>query len=385
MESDILKVRKVLILIRCILSFACGILMSGADSSESKWINLNTAYVMKGDEGDIDYLYVVGGYHSIDSGTEIWGTANYSEIMLVGDKMGDIVITYENGAVDRVPLVFGYTLWYYNNWKDFKAPFDGPEKKEDMANLLKEALHLYGAFEGKEKCVLKIKLRNERVKRIEIEDNSEKSGKPVVDGAYIVSGEVEKLAGGTLSINAKDEFFDNYVIESDNPYPDKVKKAIDGIRRGLYTFEEDYLKEPVPFEYEKNHLGVKVRFYGNNLAQIANGVFYHNLKSLSERVGEDGLLHESFEGSPLFHDSFGTWKPGAGPYYNMFYTRNRSFTVLNAFGYKDLADRAVRYANKKMMYFKENNLTIGGVQIPGHFTVIMNDPLYYSEVLTQVG
>ena len=84
-----------------------------------------------------------------------------------------------------------------------------------------------------------------------------------------------------------------------------------------------------------------MRFYGNNLARIASGVFYHNLKDLSERVDENGLLHESYKDSPLYHDSFGTWQPGVAPYYNMFFTRNRSFTVLTAFGYKDLADRAV--------------------------------------------
>ncbi|HOA32177.1 MAG TPA: hypothetical protein PKM70_09660, partial [Clostridia bacterium] len=138
--------RKLLLLFVCLLAFGLGILMANADSSDSRWVSL--PYVAQGNEGDIEYLYVVGGYHSIDSGTDIWGTASYSEIRLVGDRMGDIVITYESGTVDKVPLIFGYTLWYYNNWKEYKAPFDGEAKNEKMANLLKEALHLNGAFEG---------------------------------------------------------------------------------------------------------------------------------------------------------------------------------------------------------------------------------------------
>ncbi|NLN04025.1 MAG: hypothetical protein GX166_04290 [Clostridiaceae bacterium] len=138
--------RKVVLLFACLLVFGLGILITNADSSESKWVSL--PYVAQGDEGNIDYLYAVGGYHSIDSGTDIWGTASYSEIRLVGDRMGDIVITYESGTVDKVPLIFGYTLWYYNNWKEYKGPFDGEAKNEKMANLLKEALHLNGAFEG---------------------------------------------------------------------------------------------------------------------------------------------------------------------------------------------------------------------------------------------
>ena len=235
------------------------------------------------------------------------------------------------------------------------------------------------------KIVFLVKLRDEKVKKIEVVDKKEKSGNPVIKGAYIVSGDVSQLTCGTISVYAKEKFFDKYVIDSQNPYPDNVRNAIDKIRKGLYTFEEDYIKEPTPFKYEQNHTGVKVRFYGNNLARIASGVFYHNLKSLSERVDEDGLLHESGKDAPEFFDSFGTWKSDAGTFYGSIYTRNRSFTVLTSFGYKDLAERAVGYANKKLMFFKENNLTIGGIQIPGHFTVKANSPLYYSEVLVPRG
>ncbi|HHT92719.1 MAG TPA: hypothetical protein GXZ66_04355, partial [Clostridiaceae bacterium] len=45
-------------------------------------------------------------------------------------------------------------------------------------------------------------------------------------------------------------------------------------------------------------------------------------------------------------------KHDAGTFYGRFYTRNRSFSVLAAFGYKELADRAVGYANRKMMWLK---------------------------------
>ncbi|MGI6530659.1 MAG: hypothetical protein ACOX3J_13520 [Clostridia bacterium] len=314
-----------------------------------KWIGL--PYEAKENE-DVDYLYIVGGYHSVDSGTEVWGTTSYDKIRLIGDGMGAIVITYESGAVDKVPLIFGYTLWYYKPWKLYKAPFDGPGKDENMVSLLNEALHLYGAIEGREDCVLKVKLRGEKVISIEVEDNKEKAGSPVIKGAYIVSGEVNQLTGGIVSICTEEDFFKRYVIDSQNPYPDNVRKAIEEIRKRLYTFEEDYTKEPIPFEYEENYDGVKVRFYGNNIAKIANGVFYHNLKNLSERVDEDGLLHESSKNAPESFDSFGTWKHDAGTFYGRFYTRNRSFSVLAAFGYKELADRAVGYANRKMMWLK---------------------------------
>lgn len=354
--------------------------MTNVNSSENKWVTLPLTL---NEEGKYDSMYVVGGYHSMDSGTAVWGTVDHNKIRLIGDWMGDIVITYENGTTNRIPLIFGYTLWYYRVWKLYKAPFDGAEKDEKMAELLKEALHLQGAYEGKETCVFKIKLRGEKVKTVEIETNKEKQGEPVIKGIYLASGDVSVLEGGEIPVNADDGFFDRYAVDPEDPYPCNVKDAIDKIRKALYTFEEDYTKETDA--YEEDQTGVRVRFEGSNLAKIAKGVFYHNLKNLSERVDEEGLLHESAKGAPEYFDSFGTWKPNAGTFHGSYFTRNRSFTLLTAFGYKDLADRAVGYTNRKLMFFKENKLTLGGIQIPGHLTVKANNPLYYSEVLTQRG
>ena len=55
--------------------------------------------------------------------------------------------------------------------------------------------------------------------------------------------------------------------------------------------------------------------------------------------------------------------------------------TLNQYGYTTTAERAVLYANRQMMYFPENRLTIGGVDIPGHYTVVVNQPMLYSTVL----
>ena len=164
---------------------------------------------------------------------------------------------------------FGIT----NPGSSTRPPFDGPGKDENMVSLLNEALHLYGAIEGREDCVLKVKLRGEKVISIEVEDNKEKAGSPVIKGAYIVSGEVNQLTGGIVSICTEEDFFKRYVIDSQNPYPDNVRKAIEEIRKRLYTFEEDYTKEPIPFEYEENYDGVKVRFMGTILQKLQTVCF----------------------------------------------------------------------------------------------------------------
>ena len=68
----------------------------------------------------------------------------------IGDKMGWLCIAYEDGSVDRVPLIFGYTLWFRNIWEEDCAPFKSQEAEPHMTALLQDTLYLKGAFEGGE-------------------------------------------------------------------------------------------------------------------------------------------------------------------------------------------------------------------------------------------
>ena len=73
----------------------------------------------------------------------------------------------------------------------------------------------------------------------------------------------------------------------------------------------------------------------------------------------------------------------ANSYYTAYYSRDggRALMTLNQYGYTAAAERSVQYANRQMMYFPQNGLTIGGVNIPGHYTVVVHEPMLYSTVL----
>ena len=73
----------------------------------------------------------------------------------------------------------------------------------------------------------------------------------------------------------------------------------------------------------------------------------------------------------------------ANSYYTAYYSRDggRALMTLNQYGYTAAAERSVQYANRQMMYFLQNGLTIGGVNIPGHYTVVVHEPMLYSTVL----
>ena len=53
-------------------------------------------------------LYVAGGYHSIDTGVPAWGSSNYADVRLIGDKMGTLDITYADGGNQRDERVAGF-------------------------------------------------------------------------------------------------------------------------------------------------------------------------------------------------------------------------------------------------------------------------------------
>ena len=69
-----------------------------------------------------EYLYVVGGYHSVDNGCPAWGTADSRNARIIGDTMGYVTVTYTDGTVQEIPLVVGCTMWYHNNWQEVSAP-----------------------------------------------------------------------------------------------------------------------------------------------------------------------------------------------------------------------------------------------------------------------
>lgn len=335
-----------------------------------------------------NYMYAVGGYYSIDNGCPAWGTANPADIRVIGDNMGSLKISYIDGTSDIIPLVFGYTLWFYNNWHDGGAPFKTEEMIPRTCKLLKDALYLYGGFEGNKKCVLKIKLSSKAISCIELKNNPKKNGTPVFDGFYLTSDNDEHtiLSGGSIDVDTSADFFKYRIIDSSNdPYPMHVKKALDKINFELMTYDDDY-QNAEPFIYPEGYDGTMVMFNGTAIAGYIGGVFYHNALNLEGRVGEDGLFHESYLNAPSWrYDGFGTWVPKANSYYTAFYTRNRSLTTLAALGKATDAEKSVNYANRLMMYYPDENLKIKGKDIPGHYSVIVNEPLIYSKVLVNCG
>lgn len=330
-----------------------------------------------------EYLYVVGGYHSVDNGCPAWGTADNRNARIIGDTMGYVTVTYTDGTVQEIPLVFGYTMWYHNNWQEVSAPFKLGRYHKELVSLLKSTLSLKGAFEGNDTCVFRVKLSDKPVRSVELRDNQDKEGTPVLKGGFLTTGFDGELTLQSFTFHASDSFFDTHTVDGEDPFPQSVRDALDTINHALMTYEEDFRNAPV-FAYPEEYTGSRVYFTGSPLANIATASIYYNVKSILDRVDADGMLHTSYKDAPSWRcDGFGYWVEKANSYYTAYYSRDggRALMTLNQYGYTAAAERSVQYANRQMMYFLQNGLTIGGVNIPGHYTVVVNEPMLYSTVL----
>lgn len=226
------------------------------------------------DGGD---LYLVGGYNSIDAGTVPWGGIVESENLYVGDRAGEVVIVYEDGSRDEVPLVFGCTMWFRTHWLDGGAPFKTDRAEPEMTACLREALCLKGAFEGEPQCVLKIRLRNEPVREIFVRDNPDKRGEPVFTGGYLVPAGTRGTLSGGVPVRADDPFFDTHGDRQPAPRPaDRLL--------GTYRPPPLYVRRRLPpraaFRLSRRVCPGENRVYGDSYANILTRVFHDNVEDI---------------------------------------------------------------------------------------------------------
>ena len=342
---------------------------AGAQTPESPLPWENTGDAVKNPA----VLYLEGGFLNTDKGCPDWGTSDPSKIQFIGDHFGDIVVTYSDNKVEKVPLVLGYTLWMHGIWMENPAPFKGNEAEEEMTATIKNCLYLKGGFEGEGKGLLKIALKGTDVKSVTFEDNPLKSASPVFTAMWF-DGE-----------DPAQDFFADHTVKCGAGVPSDVQDGLDRICTALHTFESDFKGSPLPFEPSGK---TSIVFEGSTLAQIASGVVQRNIENLRERTEDDGNIHTSYKDAPSWrYDGFGPYVAKANSYYDAYYSRDASRAIMTLNGYHDVqkAAAACHYGNSWMMFYPENGLTLGGKLIPGHFSVIPNKPLIYSQLLSKIG
>ncbi len=352
------------------------------------------------------YLFAIGGYHSTDTGCPPWGTSDPADIRFIGDHLGDLVITYADGSYDTVPLILGYTLWLHSTWMETPAPFMGEGKDDALAARLMETLSLYGAWDRQDKWVLRVALRDDAVVAIEVTGNPEKNpARPVMSVYTVPWGAVEDTPykkgtpvfseafmtdEETLPDLGEDApaFFATHTVYPASIPMERIKENLEAVCHALHTFDGDFDKAPDPFVFPDDEPGYRVIFTGSSLAAVATGAVYHNMENLCERTDPDGFIHTSYKDAPSWrYDGFGPYVAKANSYYDSYYARDcaRAIMTLTDFGQVEKAENACRLGNEFMMAYPRDGVTLGGIPVPGHFSVMCNKPYIYSQILIHHG
>jgi hypothetical protein len=365
-------------------------------SSKSADLVLSKSWIfVKPKQIKASFLYITGGIDNVDKGSPDWGTTDTRNIRMIGDYAGELRVHYDSGITDTIPLVYGYTLWFKHGWKEGREPF---VSDSDARDLLDSTLYLHHVYDEKDAYILRLRLRNAALNRIDYYDNQLKDGFVKFPKFQLSGVQNEDLLPDSLLILTDPEvsegFYSTHTVDTTNPFPANIKQNLKRLMYLLYYFNFDHEKVTA-VDIPEDYKGPSIIFSGEPEANIIGSVFHHNLADQVSRVDTNGIVHESALNAPSwFYDGFGTWtdtigigEEKNGSYYECYYTRNKTILILPDLDYIDESNRALALLDKQLMYFPENypTLQLSGKKIPGHWTVIANKPLIYSHVLTGVG
>lgn len=343
------------------------------------------------------HLYLFGCVNSVDEPHYNWGGSDDFKAQFIGDRAGELRIQYRSGTVDTIPLLFGYTLWWHEGYSASPEPFKSDPGKQAILN---RALYVANGIRGDSApYYLHIDLRDQPVVGIELLDNAGHAGQPVIDGITFadLSGESSLdatrflAADGGATPDGLTVWLADHSVASNDPMPRSRQDALHDLKLAIYTFPDDIdartISRTDPVDPTHSFSGPKVSFSGPAEADILTHVFLENSIGLLGRVDDDtGMVHESAPKAANYMGWVG-YRPDLQAYYDDSYTRTHFITLLSDMGFLAKADKAIDYFDRWMMYFPKSYpaLQLGGKPVPGHATVIANDPHVYFDKLTKLG
>ncbi|MEI6914227.1 MAG: hypothetical protein WCL39_03760, partial [Armatimonadota bacterium] len=341
-------------------------------------------------------FYILGGANSVDFSNPGWGCGNSFECHFVGEEAGAIIINYAGGISDRIPMVWGYTLWWRIPYQAASEPFASDPAAQA---LLDRALCVANGKDGYRgdlaaNYFFKIALRDLPVESLTLEDSAKKQGHPSVEGVtFLTSSGLEnpssalfKAVGGQTIPALVSDWLDGHTIDSRDPYPAKRRTAVHALAESISTFASDINNRTVsrakPTWTADTFQGPRVQFSGSPLATILTNIYYENSHEMVTRVDGDGMVHESNKTADYF-SGFGGWTESLGAFYSTSYTRIRLLTLLSNMGMSDSCDKSLGFFDKWIMYFPKAfpEIQMEGKPVPGHATVVANKPhMYYDDL-----
>ena len=267
-------------------------------------------------------LFFLGMVTDKPEGSEWWGQNEryhyHGQRVYIGDKLGRLVVYYEDDTCEIIPVIFGVNLWSYElftavkenekSLNTYSGLYTEPFASDpDAMRTLKESLLLMeNDAEKGMKYVFGVKVKEKNIRQI-----------AVIKETYREAGLVVTAVTGVKAGTEPDVAWKVY--ESDFFVKQEYFGAMDRLARRLYQFRDEIPKSFEPVVPE-GYRGPRVWFAGAPAAELYSNVFMVNLHDMDvNKIDETGKSHTSSKDTADFgcYVGFGTYKPGEGYYAHM--------------------------------------------------------------------
>lgn len=261
----------------------------------------------------VNKLHFLGMIHKVDVSNGAWyapkGDHGYSHF--IGDKAGEIVLTYQDNRTATIPLIFGFNLWFGRPWdmlwfhypkgstelvdkENFDAGlFNGnqePRQIIENAVALTDGTRLIGSRSSNARFIFSVDAGNQPIKSIEIKGVGDMYGYPLVTGITVETSKPSPVLAALPDLGqpkpAIKPLTVQYILDG------KYKPAIEKLKRTIYTFKDDLpkLKEP---EIPEGYFGPGYDFKGTQEAVYAATYLFRNGPECGAKIADDGTTCSS--------------------------------------------------------------------------------------------
>jgi hypothetical protein len=326
-----------------------------------------------------DRLAILGGLSTYDHGVGPWQDyevqSDESDRQFIGDTAGTIEIAYASGTTDKIPLMFGWTIWWKNHFDSdkYNGPFPSPFVEGPAASA-RSNLRLKPSSAGNAAPYFwEIQTRGEMIKSIRLTDNPDKQGFPLILGISAAS----KDKTGTLIALPESQLDeeDTKAVRPDDIVAERWRIETEPLRRSLYRAQTDIPQSPAMPE----PILPDVAIAGNPASSLMTGIWRANLGDMHAKFGADGKFHTSTPGAPYYggNQGIGTWRTGVGINANKVRTADLGRAALEVLRLDDpnRVEPAIQFANEKLNDLPNGfpKINRAGQKVPAHWTPVLGD------------
>lgn len=316
-----------------------------------------------------DGLLFLGMSTEFPEGSDRWGICDkmyaFQYRIFIGDRIGRILIKFEDGTQTNIPLLFGVNVWQYEMYEGlgpndptnmykggaieagpYREPFDSDIEAKKLLNnsllLTKVGDRKISAY------IFAVSGINNTIKSIHILDDGNKRAGVFISAitAYSEMKENQSLPVRMTDIN----YFHNQ----------KHVMHIRRLSKRLYQYKSEIPDKVLPINplcKISPLLDTRISFKGNSFADLFTNVLIRNMEDMTlNKVDINGNVFTSTLDAPSFgrYVGYGTFKEQDGAYHDQIWSRDtgRFLLELVNFGEKD---RVVSAAQKMFEYLYDKN------------------------------